>query len=192
MQSMQTTPRTRSCLSAASFANFPDNAWPRLPFPFCGLLSFPPGSHLPEAMGTDPLAHIIFAHEKSPRFSARASLNRQFPILTGRFQPSHACVASQLHLPSSYRPPSSLDGTRIKSELGWIRPFIRKKHLPSSGKCFLLTGNFLLSQGVSTQVSSASECLTAVFGMGTGGSIQATSPDILLRYSLKTIQKKKY
>ena len=42
----------------------------------------------------------------------------------------------------------------------------------------LLTGNFLSSQGVATQVLSASECLTAVFGMGTGGTIQATSPDI--------------
>jgi hypothetical protein len=42
----------------------------------------------------------------------------------------------------------------------------------------LLTGNFLSSQGVATQVLSASECLTAVFGMGTGGTIQASSPDI--------------
>ena len=42
-----------------------------------------------------------------------------------------------------------------------------------------LTGNFLSSQGVATQVLSASECLTTVFGMGTGGTIQASSPDIL-------------
>ncbi len=45
----------------------------------------------------------------------------------------------------------------------------------------MLTGNFLSSQGVSTQVLSASECLTTVFGMGTGGTIQASSPDLLLR-----------
>ena len=64
----------------------------------------------------------------------------------------------------------------------------QKKHLHKADA--LLTGNFLSSQGVSTQVLSASECLTTVFGMGTGGTIQASSPD-MLRYSLKTIQKKK-
>ena len=42
-----------------------------------------------------------------------------------------------------------------------------------------LTGNFLSSQSVSRQVLSASECLTTVFGMGTGGTLQASSPDIL-------------
>ena len=41
------------------------------------------------------------------------------------------------------------------------------------------TGNFLSSQGVATQVLSASECLTTVFGMGTGGTIQLSSPDLL-------------
>ena len=34
----------------------------------------------------------------------------------------------------------------------------------------LLTGNFLSSQAVSSQVLSAFMCLTAVFGMGTGGA----------------------
>ena len=142
----------------------------------------------------------IGKYGKPQKFSRRkkALTFQQELRLTGNFLSSQG-VSTQVMRVSPHNctchlatgPPSSLDGTRIKSELGWIRPFIRKKHLPSSGKCFLLTGNFLLSQGVSTQVSSASECLTAVFGMGTGGSIQATSPDILLRYSLKTIQKKK-
>ena len=35
---------------------------------------------------------------------------------------------------------------------------------------FLLTGNFLSSQAVSSQVLSTSMCLTTVFGMGTGGT----------------------
>ena len=54
------------------------------------------------------------------------------------------------------------------------------------------TGNFLSSQPVSRQVLSASECLTTVFGMGTGGTIQASSPDIqfLSADALKTRQKK--
>ena len=42
----------------------------------------------------------------------------------------------------------------------------------------IFTGNFLSSQPVSRQVLSASECLTTVFGMGTGGTTQASSPDI--------------
>ena len=58
--------------------------------------------------------------------------------------------------------------------------YIRKKHLPYS-RCFLLTGDFLSSQDVSIQVLSAFECLTTVFGMGTGGSTQLSSPDMLLK-----------
>ena len=43
-----------------------------------------------------------------------------------------------------------------------------------------LTGNALSSQSVSRQVLSAYECLTTVFGMGTGGTTQLSSLDILL------------
>ena len=46
------------------------------------------------------------------------------------------------------------------------------------------TGNFLSSQPVTRQVLSASGCLTTVFGMGTGGTIQASSPDIYERTSV--------
>ena len=35
---------------------------------------------------------------------------------------------------------------------------------------YIITGNFLSSQAVSSQVLSAYMCLTTVFGMGTGGS----------------------
>ena len=65
----------------------------------------------------------------------------------------------------------------------------QKRAPPQRSPC--LTGNFLSSQSVSRQVLSASECLTTVFGMGTGGTIQASSPDILLNAcTFKTIQKK--
>ena len=59
-------------------------------------------------------------------------------------------------------------------------------------KAAMKTGNFLSSQSVSRQVLSASECLTTVFGMGTGGTTQLSSPDIHLSIyaTLKTIQKK--
>ena len=66
---------------------------------------------------------------------------------------------------------------------------VQKRAPPQRSPC--LTGNFLSSQSVSRQVLSASECLTTVFGMGTGGTIQASSPDILLNAcTFKTIQKK--
>ena len=40
-------------------------------------------------------------------------------------------------------------------------------------------GNVLSSRAVSSQVLSACEGLTSVFGMGTGGSLQLLSPEIL-------------
>ena len=40
----------------------------------------------------------------------------------------------------------------------------------------IFTGKYLISRGVATQVPSACECLTAVFGMGTGGTTQLSSP----------------
>ena len=58
-----------------------------------------------------------------------------------------------------------------------IERYSKKRAPPQRSPC--LTGNFLSSQSVSRQVLSASECLTTVFGMGTGGTIQASSPDIL-------------
>ena len=58
-------------------------------------------------------------------------------------------------------------------------------------KAAIKTGNYLSSQSVSRQVLSAYECLTTVFGMGTGGTTQLSSPDIQLNVlsTLKTIQK---
>ena len=40
----------------------------------------------------------------------------------------------------------------------------------------IYSGKYLLSRGVATQVPSACECLTSVFGMGTGGTTQLSSP----------------
>ena len=44
---------------------------------------------------------------------------------------------------------------------------------------FRLTGNNLSSRAASSQVLSTRESLTAVFGMGTGGTSQPSSPDLL-------------
>ena len=56
--------------------------------------------------------------------------------------------------------------------------FIYEKSTPQGA--YHLTGNALSSQSVSRQVLSAYECLTTVFGMGTGGTTQLSSPDIYL------------
>ena len=44
---------------------------------------------------------------------------------------------------------------------------------------FYLCGNYLLSHVVSNQVLSTYECLTTVFGMGTGGSTQLSPLDFV-------------
>ena len=54
---------------------------------------------------------------------------------------------------------------------------------------FYLCGNYLLSHVVSNEVPSAFERLTTVFGMGTGGTVQASSPHTEC-CPLKTSQKK--
>ena len=60
---------------------------------------------------------------------------------------------------------------------------------------FCLTGNYLSSQAASSQVLSAYVGLTAVFGMGTGGTPQLSSPDCLTEFafacSLKTPHRRK-
>ena len=58
---------------------------------------------------------------------------------------------------------------------GWRLLDATKKDCPQT--VLLLTGDFLSSQAVSSQVLSAFVCLTTVFGMGTGGATQPSSPD---------------
>ena len=55
---------------------------------------------------------------------------------------------------------------------------------------FLITGNNLSSRAASSQVLSTRESLTAVFGMGTGGASQPSSPDRTSSQTFKTLQKK--
>ena len=53
-----------------------------------------------------------------------------------------------------------------------------------------MTGNNLSSRAASSLVLSTRESLTAVFGMGTGGSSQPSSPDRRSFRTLNTVQKK--
>ena len=49
----------------------------------------------------------------------------------------------------------------------------------------LESGNFLSSRAVSSQVLSAFGVLTSVFGMGTGGTLQLSSPEIVFCFYLR-------
>ena len=57
---------------------------------------------------------------------------------------------------------------------------VYKKRAQSMSSFKIKTGNDLLSQAASRQVSSALESLTSVFGMGTGVSSPLLSPDLSL------------
>ena len=73
-----------------------------------------------------------------------------------------------------------------------------RKLLPTQGKsprtqcagASSPTGNNLSSQAASSPVLSTRESLTAVFGMGTGGASQPSSPDQRSFQTFKTLQKK--
>ena len=114
-----------------------------------------------------------------------------FPVLE---LPKHSfafCDLPGLSLALAFRPDSNPFPV-LHSFPFFLFLFLRTKKALAFQQELRLTGSFLSSQGVSTQVLSASECLTTVFGMGTGGSIQVSSPDLLKEScSLKTIQKKK-
>ena len=65
---------------------------------------------------------------------------------------------------------SAIELLRIITEAGLDLVFSRS---------LLVPGNFLLSRAVSSQVPSAFGGLTSVFGMGTGGALQLSSPEIV-------------
>ena len=74
-----------------------------------------------------------------------------------------------------------IEPTHIGATIRRVNHFTRAaifKISPESfgSKAEIFTGEYLSSRGVATQVPSACECLTAVFGMGTGGTTQLSSP----------------
>ena len=81
------------------------------------------------------------------------------------------------------------------SQLGYFHISKRKSTRFHGCFFFCLTGNYLSSQAASSQVLSAYVGLTAVFGLGTGGTPQLSSPDCLTEFafacSLKTPHRKK-
>ena len=75
-------------------------------------------------------------------------------------------------------------GATIRRVNHFTRAAVLKYSLESSRpKADDFSGKYLLSRGVATQVPSAYECLTAVFGMGTGGTTQLSSPHNLKSFT---------
>ena len=63
-----------------------------------------------------------------------------------------------------------------------------KKISPELSFGALVSGGFLLSRTVASQVPSALRGLTSVFGMGTGGTLLLSSPEYLRFRAFKTAQ----
>ena len=98
----------------------------------------------------------------------------------------------------------SRPGFALRFCLALAPPRLRRSPRPASASCpaapfFLMfwereklsflpllldPGNFLLSQAVPSSVPSAFGGLTSVFGMGTGGALQLSSPETFLRGAL--------
>ena len=64
--------------------------------------------------------------------------------------------------------------------------------MPPHSRWHIRTSSFLSSQVVSNQVLSTYECLTTVFGMGTGGSTQLSPLDFFLRSTRVSVPSKLY
>ena len=98
-------------------------------------------------------------------------------------EPLHAsspCLSLAAHAPPDSLP--ILQGVRasaaLKSRSSFpILPYYWKREKLPFPPLPLDPGNFLLSQAVPSLVPSAFGGLTSVFGMGTGGSLQLSSPE---------------
>ena len=62
-----------------------------------------------------------------------------------------------------------------------VLPYVREREKLPFLPLPVDPGNFLLSQAVPSSVPSAFGGLTSVFGMGTGGALQLSSPETFLR-----------
>ena len=78
---------------------------------------------------------------------------------------------------------------RRKNRLcSYIRLFLQLKSISFWDTLFkIIPGSDLIFQGLATQVPSALESLTSVFGMGTGVAFSISPPDMVQVYTLKTI-----
>ncbi len=94
---------------------------------------------------------------------------------------SASLIPAQRALSYACLKPSALRAQSIKvRESRWL-PRTEKQNTRYCGCSVLLDpGGYLLSRAVSSQVPSAYEGLTAVFGMGTGGSLQLNHRKVMV------------
>ena len=64
--------------------------------------------------------------------------------------------------------------------------YFKKSSLHFRNELFCYPGSFLLFRAVTSQVSSALQSLTSVFGMGTGVSSASSPPSYLIQYQLSS------
>ena len=80
------------------------------------------------------------------------------------------CLDRLGYAPTPFKKNGSPDWTRTSDSLINSQVLYRLSYRGT------FSGEYLISRGVTTQVPSACECLTTVFGKGTGGTTQLTSP----------------
>ena len=119
------------------------------------------------------------------RLTAECSAIELLRIIRGLWRGLFACPAVCCQLPALYawlwRTP------RLRTALPLAAPFFLmfwEREKLSFLPLLLDPGNFLLSQAVPSSVPSAFGGLTSVFGMGTGGALQLSSPETFLRGAL--------
>ena len=136
------------------------------------------------------------------RLTAECSAIELLRIIRGLWRDSFGCPAVccqlpvLLHLALAHAPASHCASASRSLRLGFAARLAR---LPLAAPFFLMfwereklsflpllldPGNFLLSQAVPSSVPSAFGGLTSVFGMGTGGALQLSSPETFLRGAL--------
>ena len=107
------------------------------------------------------------------RLTAECSAIELLRIIRGLWRGSFAC------------PPACLSASGSLALLPRLRcllcrpvlPYVWEREKLSFLPLLLDPGNFLLSQAVPSSVPSAFGGLTSVFGMGTGGALQLSSPE---------------
>ena len=123
------------------------------------------------------------------RLTAECSAIELLRIIRGLWRDSFACPAACLsasgalaHAPASCASASARSASASPLASPGFRSPPRSPLCLGAGKTFvppapLDPGNFLLSQAVPSSVPSAFGGLTSVFGMGTGGALQLSSPE---------------
>ena len=136
------------------------------------------------------------------RLTAECSAIELLRIIRGLWRDSFACPVACLSASGTFTLGfGSRPGFALRFCLALAPPRLRRSPRPASASCpaapfFLMfwereklsflpllldPGNFLLSQAVPSSVPSAFGGLTSVFGMGTGGALQLSSPETFRR-----------